>query len=108
MMLNMPRARALLVMCSCAVLSGSAWAQCARGAEYTQSEAVKRRYPDPPVKFDTPAFAPGKTTFTTYDEMMDYLEALGTRSGNMLLRTAGFSQEARVLPALLFTNAGRF
>jgi hypothetical protein len=99
---------ATIALALCTVSAGAAHAQCARGAEYTQSEAVKRRYPDPPVKFDTPAFAPGKTTFTTYDEMMDYLEALGTRSGNMLLRTAGFSQEARVLPALLFTNAGRF
>ena len=25
-------------------------AQCAKGAEYTQSEAMKSRYPDPPAK----------------------------------------------------------
>jgi hypothetical protein len=30
------------------------WGQCAKGAEYEQPNAVKRRYPDPPVRFDTP------------------------------------------------------
>ena len=40
-------------------------AQCAKGAEYTQSEAMKSRYPDPPQRIDTPAFAPGKTGYTT-------------------------------------------
>lgn len=82
--------------------------QCAQGAEYKQTDAVKQRYPDPPVRFDTPAFAPGKAGFTTHAEMMAYLEALAARAGNMLVRTAGWSQEGRVLPMLLFTNARRF
>jgi hypothetical protein len=108
MMLNMPRARALLVLGFCAALSGSAWAQCARGPAYTQSDAVKRRYADPPVKFETPAFAPGKSGYTSHDEMMDYLEALAARVDNMQLRIAGYSQEGRALPVLLFTSSGRF
>lgn len=83
-------------------------AQCAQGAEYKQTDAVKQRYPDPPVRFDTPAFAPGKAGFTTHAEMMAYLEALASRAGNMLVRTAGWSQEGRVLPVLLFTNSRRF
>ena len=86
----------------------SVGAQCARGAQYTQSEPVKRRYPDPAVRFDTPAFAPGKTDFTSHGEMMAYLEKLSERADNMLVRTAGWSQENRVLPVLLFTNSGRF
>lgn len=85
-----------------------AMAQCAQGAQYKQTDAVKQRYPDPPVRFDTPAFAFGKEGYTTHDEMMRYLEALAARAGNMLVRTAGWSQEGRVLPMLLFTNARRF
>src|SRR5688572_26340633 len=83
-------------------------AQCARGVEYQQSEAVKRRYPDPPLTFDTPAFAPGKTGFTTHDELVAYLGKLSARAGNLLVRTAGWSQEGRVLPVLVFSNGGRF
>lgn len=88
--------------------AGPARAQCAQGAEYKQTDAVKQRYPDPPLRFDTPAFAPGKADFTTHAEMMAYLEALAARAGNMLVRTAGWSQEGRVLPMLLFTNSRRF
>src|SRR5688500_6176255 len=88
--------------------AGTAHAQCARGAEYQQSDAVKRRYPDPPVRFDTPAFAPGKTGFTTHGELLAYVEKLSERANNMLVRTAGWSQEGRIMPVLLFTNGGRF
>lgn len=101
-------AAALLLLGLLTAAVATAEAQCIRGAEYQQSNAVKRRYPDPPVRFETPAFAPGKTDFTTHDELMAYLEKLGARSGNLLVRTAGFSQERRVLPVLLFTNSRRF
>jgi hypothetical protein len=108
MMLNMPRSSALLVLGCCAALSAAAWAQCARGPEYAQSEAVKRRYPDPPLEFETPAFARGRSGYTSHDEMMDYLEALAARADNMQLRIAGYSQEGRALPVLLFTSSRRF
>ena len=86
----------------------AAEARCVRGAEYTQSEAVRQRYPDPARRFDTPAFVEGRTGFTTHAEMMAYLEALADRSGRMLLRIAGHSQERRVVPALFFTDSGRY
>ena len=108
MMSTIWRARALLVLALTSASAEHAWAQCARGPEYTQAEAVKRRYPDPPVKFETPAFARAKAGYTTHDEMMDYLEALSSRVDNMRIRVAGYSQEGRALPALLFTNARRF
>jgi hypothetical protein len=108
MMLLKPCSRALLVLALTAASAGPAWPQCARGPEYTQSDAVKRRYPDPPVKFDTPAFTRAKAGYTTHDEMVDYLEALSSRTDNMRVRVAGYSQEGRALPALVFTNARRF
>jgi hypothetical protein len=83
-------------------------ARCVRGAEYTQSDAVRQRYPDPAQRFDTPGFAVGKAGYTTHAEMMAYLEALGDRSDRMLMRIAGHSQERRVLPALFFSDSGRF
>ncbi|MGZ5151745.1 MAG: hypothetical protein ACXWI6_17060 [Burkholderiales bacterium] len=57
-----------------------AYSQCAAGAQYQQSEAVKQRYPDPPVRFTTPAFEPGKTGFTSHEEMMAFLESLSKRN----------------------------
>lgn len=104
----MMRATAVALLVPGLLAAAPATGQCVRGAEYRQSDAVKRRYPDPAVRFDTPAFAPGKTDFTTHDELMAYLAKLGERAGNLLVRTAGFSQEGRVLPVLLFTNSGRF
>jgi hypothetical protein len=99
---------AAVVLLWCAAPLGPAAAQCTPGAGYQQSEAVKRRYPDPHVRFDTPAFAPGKSDFSTHEEIMAYLERLRARASNMQVRTAGVSQEGRVVPALVFTNAGRF
>src|SRR5215207_8462694 len=83
-------------------------AQCAKGSEYRQSDAVRSRYPDPQHRFDTPAFAAGKTGFTTYPEMMAYVQRLARGSRNLYVRTAGQSQEGRTIPALILTNAGRY
>jgi hypothetical protein len=84
-----------------------AYSQCAGGAEYQQSDAVRRRYPDPATRFSTPAFDSGKTGFTSYDEMMAFVHSLAGRGSNMTIIEAGYSQEGRVIPALLFTKAGR-
>jgi hypothetical protein len=98
---------AALLLTACGAISPIAWAQCARGAQYEQLDAVKRRYPDPPVRFDTPAFAPGAVGFTSYEQMLSYVRGLSERATNMLVSTAGHSQEGRSVPLLLFTNSGR-
>lgn len=105
------RARAIvgmLLAMSCAATSSAGWAQCVRGAEYEQADAVKRRYPDPAVRFDTPALAPDAAGFTTYEDMLSYVQRLSGRTDNMVVRTAGFSQEGRAVPLLVLTNARRF
>src|SRR4051794_23771282 len=91
-----------------AAAATSAHAQCARGPEYQQSEAVKKRYPDPATRFDTPAFAAGKTGFTTHEEMVSFIARLGRTTKNMHVVTAGRSQEDRIIPALVFTDYGRY
>ena len=98
----------MLLAMSCAATSSAGWAQCVRGAEYEQADAVKRRYPDPAVRFDTPALAPDAAGFTTYEEMLSYVQQLSGRTDNMVVRTAGFSQEGRAVPLLVLTNARRF
>ena len=91
-----------------AAAAPSVQAQCARGAEYVQTEAVKSRYPDPPLRIDTPAFAQGKSGYTSYEEMMAYVQRLARGSRHLYIRTAGQSQEARTIPALIFTDYGRY
>ena len=97
-----------LIVTAVPATAPSAHAQCARGAEYQQSDAVKRRYPDPQIRFDTPAFAAAKTGFTTHEEMISYVGRLARSARNMHVATAGRSQEDRLIPALVFTNHGRY
>jgi hypothetical protein len=104
----MNRSSAAVVAACLGIATPVAHAQCAAGAAYTQSEAVKRLYPDPPVRFDTPAFAPGKSGYTTHAEMMSFVERLARSTRNLSIRTAGQSQEGRPIPALVFTDYGRY
>lgn len=90
------------------VASSLALAHCERAVTYRQPDAVKLRYVDPPVRFETPAFAQGRSAFTSYEEMMGFLDALAARADHLFLRTAGFSQELRRIPALVFTDTRRF
>ncbi|MES2564059.1 MAG: M14 family metallopeptidase [Pseudomonadota bacterium] len=101
-------AYAVVVLTLCAVPAPSANAQCVAGAQYQQTEAVKRRYPDPAVRFETPAFGEGKSGYTSHEEMTAFLDRLARRSGNMRIVPAGLSQEGRTIPALVFTDYGRY
>jgi hypothetical protein len=84
------------------------WAQFNPERAYGQTEAVARHYPDPAMRFETPGFAPGKTDFTSHQEMMDFIYALQKTSSNVQVRIIGASQEGRVIPMLVFSNSGLF
>jgi hypothetical protein len=71
---------------------------------YVQSDAVRQRYPDPPVKFDTPGFEPGKTGFTSHDEMLRYISRVLRQADNVHFVVAGHSQEGHSIPALVFSD----
>ena len=71
---------------------------------YVQSDAVRQRYPDPQVQFDTPGFRPGRSDFTSHEEMMDYIAALDRRASNVRVFGAGESQEGRSIPVLVFSD----
>ena len=54
----------------------SAHAQFDPQRAYQQSAEVRARYPDPPVRYDTPGFRPGRTDFTSHEEMLAYVVQL--------------------------------
>jgi hypothetical protein len=70
--------------------------------------AVAARFPDPPVNYRTPAFQPGRTTFTTNAELQAVLHGLvrEARPGGtgITLLSLGSSQTGVPLEALLFTR----
>jgi hypothetical protein len=70
--------------------------------------AVAARFPDPPVQFQTPAFEPGRTSFTTDAELQALLRGLvrdGRSTGSQVgLLSLGASQTGVPLEALLFTR----
>src|SRR4051812_26710529 len=84
------RIRACIIKCLSVALAvassaapGVVRAQCAPDVPYQQSDAAKSRYPDPHVKFDTPAFAAGKTGFTTHEELLAFMQRLERGSRNV-------------------------
>jgi hypothetical protein len=74
------------------------------------NDAVAARFPDPPVSYRTPAFEPGRSTFTSNAELATLLRGL-VREGRsspggttVRLLSAGSSQTGVPLEALLFTR----
>jgi len=105
----MTRRRGSVLLCLCAALGatlGVAQAQFQPELVYRQSAAVQARYPDPPVAYTTPGFTPGRSDFTSHEEMMRFLHALEQSSDNVQLRVAGASQEGRAIPLLVLSNSG--
>lgn len=74
------------------------------GRAYKQSTEVRQRYPDPQVAYDTPGFKPGRTDFTSHEEMLAYVEDLARRSDVARVRRVGTSQEGRALPVLILSS----
>ena len=73
---------------------------------FKQGAEVRKRYPDPQVSYDTPAFAPGRKDFTSHEEMLAHVEALRRRSDAVRVRMIGESQEGRPMPAIVLSGEG--
>ncbi len=75
------------------------------------SAAVAARFPEPPVSYRTPAFAPGRTQFTSNDELAALLRTLerssrGAPNGpRVRLLPLGSSQAGVPIEALHFSRA---
>ena len=103
------------IACLAVALACAAWAACAAQAQaeapaqvpaststamrpaadapaLPYSAAVAARFPAPPVVYDTPGLAPGRSSFTRNDELDAALRAIAARSGAALIepgRSAG-------------------
>ncbi len=70
--------------------------------------AVMARFPDPPVRYATPAFEPGRASFTSQSEMQAQLRALAREARQGALRAqllvAGASQTGQPIEALLLSR----
>ena len=73
--------------------------------EYVESPQVAERYPDPEITISTPAFRPGKSDFTSQDELMQFVHDLARRSADGQVSIVGTSQEGRAMPLLVFARA---
>lgn len=72
------------------------------GKEYSQPEKVLKLYPDPDVRFETPAFTSGQERFTSQEEMIQFLRKLDESSPWTVMKSLGRSQEGREMPVLFF------
>jgi hypothetical protein len=72
------------------------------GKEYSQPEKVLKLYPDPDVRFETPAFTSGQERFTSQEEMIQFLRKLDESSPWTVMKSLGRSQEGREIPVLFF------
>lgn len=72
--------------------------------------AVMARFPEPAVRFGTPAFAPGRTSFTNQAELQAQLRAVvrevRTPSLRAQLLVAGASQTGQPIEGVLFARQG--
>ncbi|SFB02398.1 Zinc carboxypeptidase [Lentibacillus halodurans] len=72
------------------------------GKEYSQPEQVLDSYPDPGADFDTPAFTTDGKSFTSQEEMMDFVRDLDAKKRFIEMTIIGESVEGRKVPMLEF------
>jgi hypothetical protein len=86
--------------------AGPAGAQFKPEAVVHEPAAMAERFPDPAVRYDTPAFRPGRADFTAHAEVMAFAEQLQRESPHARLEIAGRSQDGLPLPLLLLSAWG--
>lgn len=77
-----------------------------RPQAYRQPPAVLARLADVPITLDAPGVAPGRTTFTSQEEMLAHLAAIKTRAPHVFLGSLGRTAQDRDLPWMIFTKEG--
>ena len=82
----------------------SALAEYDPAREYVETAAVAARYPDPAIDLPTPAFAAGKSDFTSQREMEAFVQRIAGASRDLRVRIVGESQERRAIPLLVFAR----
>lgn len=82
----------------------SAFAKYDPSKNYIESPEIAKNFPEPNITINTPAFAAGKTDFTSQAEMEAYIEQLSKLSPLMRVRMLAQSQQGRAIPLLIFTD----
>lgn len=72
------------------------------GKEYSQPEQVLDLYPNPDANFETPAFTTEGKSFTSQEEMMDFVRKLDKENSYIEMSIIGESIEGRKVPMLEF------
>ena len=75
----------------------------------TEAPALAARFPDPPVRYATPAFATGRQAFTSSAEMQSMLREIVRETlppTRVQLLSPGLSQSGQPIEALLLTRLG--
>jgi hypothetical protein len=98
------RSAQAMAVCMAMAFAPAAHAVYDPAREYVEVQAVAARYPDPAVDFATPAFAAGKTDFTSQAELEAFVDDLAGRSRDLRVRILGHSQERRAIPLLVFAR----
>lgn len=68
--------------------------------------AVAERFPDPDVRYPTPAFRDGRMDFPSHAEVLAYLDALARESNQIRIETIGQSQRGLPMPMAVLSAHG--
>lgn len=74
------------------------------GPSYIQPDNISHLFPKPRMTFQTPAFASGKTAFTSQEEMTAFLKKLSRQNKHMSYKIIGKSLEGREIPMIIFSK----
>jgi hypothetical protein len=101
---NIPRIVAGAILVAAAAQAGAQDIDMTR--EVAQPERVRALYPDLPLDLSAPALVPGRTAFTTQEELEAFVLALGEAHRSVVVGKLGLTQQGRDIPYLVFTAEG--
>lgn len=97
--------RFLVAALLCRAAASTAAGQFNPARVQVEAPAVAARFPDPAVRYDTPAFREGRTDLPSHDEALAFVRALADRRpAHVTVETIGASQDGR--PMALVTLSG--
>lgn len=70
-----------------------------------EADPVAARFPDPPVRYETPGLRTERAGFPSHAEVIDYLQ--GLRGPRLAIETIGRSQDGRPMPMAVLAADGR-
>jgi hypothetical protein len=94
----------LFALAAMVAFAPASWALYDASKEYVEAAAVAARYPDPAVDIASPGLRPGRTDFTSQQELEAFIQDVARRSPDVRVRIVGKSQEGRDIYVLAFAR----